>query len=194
MKKNKMGAHDLTQGETASAVPQADAEPDSPGNDFVLDIDLRAEAWRPFVAPLTTHMRHLVASLGLPCVEISLVLGDDALLAQLNGDYRGKNKPTNVLSFPALDADAAAQLAPGMILGDIVMSFDSLAKEAQQSGRALSAHAAHLLTHGLLHLLGYDHQTEAEAEIMERLETQLLSAAGLPDPYDETDMTAGAPG
>ena len=192
MKKNKMGAHDLTQAETGSATPQADAEPDSPSDDFVLDIDMRAEAWRPFIAPLTAHMRHLVAALGLPCVEISLVLGDDALLAQLNGDYRGKDKPTNVLSFPALDADAAAQLVPGMILGDIVMSFDTLAEEAQQSGRALSAHAAHLLTHGLLHLLGHDHQTEAEAGIMETLETQLLCAAGLPDPYGETDMTAEA--
>ena len=178
-----MGAHEVTQGETGQAAPPADAEPDSPSDDFILDIDMRLAAWQPFIAPLTAHTRHVVTALGLPFVEISLVLGDDALLAQLNADYRGKHKPTNVLSFPALDDDGLAELAPGMMLGDIVMSFDTLSREARDAERSLAAHAAHLLTHGLLHLLGHDHESAAEAEAMEALETQLLTAVGLPDPY-----------
>lgn len=180
---------------TCEGVPQDDAEPDSPA--FILDIDCRLDAWRVFEADLRAHAGFLVAALNLPMVEFSLVLGDDALLARLNETYRGKTGATNVLSFPALDMAApfgeagAPALAPGTLLGDIVMSFDTLAREAEAAQTSLSGHALHLFTHGFLHLLGYDHQAEAAAQLMEGLETRLLLAAGLPDPYAENEREQG---
>ena len=182
-----------------------DAEPDSPasqnealeGAGLTLDIDMRAEAWQPFVDDLKAHAAFLVAALGLPPVEVSLVLGDDALLARLNADYRDKQGPTNVLSFPALDlspqmaSQKSAGLFAGALLGDIVMSFDTLAREAQAGEKSLTAHSLHLFTHGLLHLLGHDHMAEEEAARMEALETELLLAAGLDDPYGLRDTQAG---
>lgn len=175
------------------SICQDDAEPDSPA--ITLDIDVRAEAWRPFIADLRAHADYLARALGLPCVELSLVLGDDALLAQLNETYRDKAGPTNVLSFPALDmaADAAGALMTGALLGDIVMSFDTLAREAEAGEKSLTAHALHLLTHGFLHLLGHDHMEDAQAHRMERLETELLVAVGLADPYgEEADKGVGS--
>lgn len=162
-------------------------EPDSPAPELTLDIDMRASAWQPFIDELHAHGAFLAQALGLPPVELSLVLGDDALLAQLNTAYRDKDGPTNVLSFPALDImpDAAATVLPGALLGDIVMSFDTLAREAEAANKALSAHAVHLLTHGLLHLLGHDHMEEDAATRMEALESRLLLAAGYDDPYRE---------
>lgn len=183
-----------------------DAEPDSPGPideglaGLTLDIDMRAAAWQPFIADLEAHAVYLASALALPPVEVSLVLGDDALLATLNGDYRDKTGPTNVLSFPALDLqpqtgaasdDKGAGLFAGALLGDIVMSFDTLAREAQEGGISLTAHSLHLFTHGLLHLLGHDHMAEDEAARMETLETELLLAAGLDDPYGPRDTAAG---
>ena len=180
-----------------------DAEPDSPApinpalrdTGLTLDIDLRAAAWQPFVADIQTHAAFLATALALPPVEVSLVLGDDALLAALNAEYRAKTGPTNVLSFPALDLlpDAPPSgLFAGALLGDIVMSFDTLAREAQDGGISLSAHSLHLFTHGLLHLLGHDHMAEEEAARMEGLETKLLLAAGLDDPYTARKGGAGA--
>ena len=174
-----------------------DAEPDSPASQnealdeagLTLDIDMRAESWQPFLDDLKAHAAFLAAALGLPPVEVSLVLGDDALLARLNADYRDQQGPTNVLSFPALDlqpqmaSEKGAGLFAGALLGDIVMSFDTLAREAQAGEKSLTAHGLHLLTHGLLHLLGHDHMAEDEAAVMEALETKLLLAAGLDDPY-----------
>lgn len=170
-----------------------DAEPDSPDvtdKGVTLDIDMRADAWQPFIDDLRMHAAFLAEALRLPPVEVSLVLGDDDLLAQLNGDYRDKQGPTNVLSFPALDfatpfkkEAGAVGLFAGALLGDIVMSFDTLAREAQDGGKSLTAHALHLLTHGFLHLLGHDHIEDKEAALMEGLETELLLAAGLDDPY-----------
>ncbi len=182
-----------------------DAEPDSPGSlqepsgpqaGVTLDIDMRAADWQPFIADIEAHAAYLAQALGLPPVEISLVLGDDALLAQLNETYRDKTGPTNVLSFPAMDLtpsadDLPAALLPGSMLGDIVMSFDTLAREAHEGGKSLTAHALHLLTHGLLHLLGHDHMQDAEAARMEGLESELLRAAGLDDPYAAPATDAG---
>ena len=168
------------------AVLQDDAEPDSPTGP-VFDIDMRAAPWQPFIDDLRAHMRYLTDALALPAVEISLVLGDDALLATLNEEYRGKAGPTNVLSFPALDMTPQDmdRLMPGALLGDVVMSFDTLAREAQAGEKSLTAHALHLLTHGVLHLLGHDHMHEAQAREMETLETALLTAVGLDDPYGD---------
>lgn len=106
---------------------------------------------------------------------------DAAESAELNTQYRSKNYPTNVLSFPAQPLPAGVRLRPS--LGDLVLCVEVVRREAQIQGKPLEAHWAHLLLHGLLHLLGYDHETPAEASIMETLEQDLLTQLGYPNPY-----------
>ncbi len=111
---------------------------------------------------------------GAACVALS----SDDEVAKLNGAYRGKPAPTNVLSFPAPEADEQIRF-----LGDIGLAAETVAREAQEQGVPLVDHLQHLVVHGLLHLQGYDHQTEAEAEIMEALEVRILGRLGIADPY-----------
>lgn len=149
--------------------------------------------------------------------EMSLVLADDDTVHELNRTYRGKDKPTNVLSFalhadgeggsagddddfaddgyehdPDGEDDAEAGedddfLSPGpavpVLLGDVILAFETVEREAREQNKAFADHLTHLVTHGVLHLLGYDHIEDAEAEQMERLETQILSGFGIADPY-----------
>jgi probable rRNA maturation factor len=118
-----------------------------------------------------------------PDSEVTVLLTDDAEVKVLNADFRGKDKPTNVLSFPA-----PAFARPH--LGDVALAHETCAREAAEQGKALAAHLSHLVAHGVLHLVGWDHQTEAEAEAMEGLERTILAGLGIPDPYaapDETD-------
>ena len=114
--------------------------------------------------------------------EISLLLGDDEAVRALNRAWRGKDKATNVLSFPANPHPGMPGPQP---LGDIALAFETVAREAEIEGKTLADHAAHLIVHGVLHLLGYDHETEAEAEIMEALEVEALARLGIADPYRE---------
>lgn len=119
-------------------------------------------------------------------VEISVTLASDARIRELNARYRGRDRPTNVLSFPAL---TAAELGPALaapipvLLGDILLAFETVREEAARQGKTLEAHLGHLLVHGVLHLLGHDHQREREALVMEALERRILARLGLPDPY-----------
>ena len=121
--------------------------------------------------------------------ELSLVLGDDALVRGLNRLYRRKDAPTNVLSFPALtDAErarAARARKPGRpaLLGDVVVAFETSRREAAALGKPLADHLAHLVVHGTLHLLGYDHALARDAARMERLEAAVLAGLGIADPY-----------
>jgi probable rRNA maturation factor len=125
---------------------------------------LRAAAWRP----------------GPAGAELSLVLGDDAGMRALNRHWRGQDKPTNVLSFPAGAAPAGA---PALI-GDVVLAFETVRREANEQGKPLADHLAHLVVHGVLHLIGYDHEEARAARRMERLEVAILAALGIADPYD----------
>jgi len=113
--------------------------------------------------------------------EIALLACDDARIAALNADFRGKPQATNVLSWPA--ADLAPGDAPPAELGDIAIAFDTCQREAAEQGKPFAAHVTHLLVHATLHLLGYDHQNDADAAQMERLEVEVLGKLGLPDPY-----------
>ena len=108
--------------------------------------------------------------------ELTLLLTDDARMQTLNARFRGKDAPTNVLAFPAVSN-------PGGYLGDVAIAFGVAEGEAAVAGISLSAHAQHLAVHGVLHLLGYDHMTEAEARIMEPLEIAVLKELAIPDPY-----------
>lgn len=115
--------------------------------------------------------------------EFSLMLGDDDLLHQLNRDYRGQDKPTNVLSFAALEAGEPSVTQPVISLGDVAIAYETTVAEAREQGKTLSAHLSHLVVHGVLHLLGYDHLKQAQAEEMESLEIAVLARFGLSDPY-----------
>lgn len=110
---------------------------------------------------------------------VTIVLSDDDEIKALNNDYRGKNKPTNVLSFPD-DAtiDGIKQL------GDIILAYETIVKEAKVQGKTLKDHVTHLTVHGVLHLLGFDHEIEKEAQIMELCEISILRGMGIANPYE----------
>ncbi len=112
--------------------------------------------------------------------ELAIVLTDDSAIRALNRDWRGMDKPTNVLSFPG-GGNAPDDEAPH--LGDVIIAYETTAREAQEEGKSLADHLTHLTVHGYLHLLGYDHETDGEAEAMERLESVILARLGVPDPY-----------
>ena len=113
--------------------------------------------------------------------ELSLYFTDDETIRALNAEWRGKNRPTNVLSFPA--ADIGRGDVPGPLLGDVVLAFETVSREAHDSGKPLADHVSHLIVHGFLHLLGYDHETETDAVQMETLETAILGKLAIADPY-----------
>jgi probable rRNA maturation factor len=110
-----------------------------------------------------------------------VVLTDDAAMRRLNAKWRDKDKPTNVLSFPAFPLKPGAPLPP--MLGDIVLAEETVSREAELADKPLDHHITHLIVHGFLHLVGHDHENEAEAGIMEELERRALARLAIPDPY-----------
>jgi probable rRNA maturation factor len=144
--------------------------------DWPAGLEARAEA----------AARAAIAAAGAPlagAAELSIVLTDDAEQRTLNRDWRGIDKPTNVLSFPQL-----APFAPlAGLMGDVVLARETLAREAAEQGLGLADHFTHLVVHGVLHILGYDHLEADEALAMERLETQILASLGVADPYAEEE-------
>ncbi len=114
---------------------------------------------------------------------VVLALADDATVRNLNRQFRGKDRPTNVLSFPS-----GEEPGTGAALGDVVLAVETLEREAADEGKAPGDHFAHLAIHGILHLLGYDHESDEDAERMERLETAILADLGIEDPYAETEV------
>lgn len=136
------------------------------------------EPIRQAAAALVGHQRLTLAK----GREASVVLGSDALVRRLNRTYRGKDAATNVLSFP-YQTPPGAGLEDGAYLGDVVLAVETVRLEAAERGIEPVHHLQHLVVHGLLHLLGYDHQTDADAEAMEGLEAEILTAVGVDDPY-----------
>jgi probable rRNA maturation factor len=139
-------------------------------------------------AAAVAHSRHAMLAESTVPAEISLKLTSDSEVQSLNRDYRGKDKPTNVLSFPMLAPDLLDQVADGdeieLLLGDVVLAHGICSCEAAERGIAVETHAAHLIVHGTLHLLGYDHEIgEAEADEMEAVERRALASLGIADPY-----------
>jgi probable rRNA maturation factor len=154
---------------------------------LTVDILIESDAWQRLPEAEDVARRAIAAAADSSAAvrsrkaEISVLFCDDETIAVLNGRWRGQEKPTNVLSFPALPVQGAAphEKAP---LGDIAIAYETLMREAGESGKAASAHLAHLVVHGFLHLLGYDHQTDDEAERMECLERDILARIGVADP------------
>jgi probable rRNA maturation factor len=146
------------------------------------DIQVQSPLWDDQPAAVATVRAAIAAAAGLVAAdgELSVVLTDDAAIAKLNRDWRGIDKPTNVLSFPA-----SAPKLEGLpvLLGDVIVAYETLAREAAAEDKPILHHLAHLMVHGYLHLLGYDHQTDSEADTMERLEREILSFLRIADPY-----------
>ncbi|WP_411034626.1 rRNA maturation RNase YbeY [Shinella sp. BYT-45] len=115
--------------------------------------------------------------------EVSLVFTNDAEIRGINAQWRNQDKPTNVLSFPASPLTPGKM--PGPMLGDIIFAQETLTREAADLGKSFDDHLTHLMVHGFLHLFGYDHMEDEEAEKMERLETRILAELGLSDPYGD---------
>jgi probable rRNA maturation factor len=119
-------------------------------------------------------------------VELGVTLADDANQRQLNRDYRGLDKPTNVLAFPVWEPGTRLPSGAPVLLGDVVLAWESVAREAAEQEKPIGDHLVHLTVHGVLHLLGYDHLTGFEAAAMESLERSILAELGVPDPYRDT--------
>ncbi|MBP3402503.1 MAG: rRNA maturation RNase YbeY [Alphaproteobacteria bacterium] len=115
--------------------------------------------------------------------EVSVLLADDVAIHALNKTYRGIDRPTNVLSFAALD-DADEPIVDPLLLGDIVVAFETTKREAEEQKISMADHLFHLIVHGVLHLIGYDHMTDADAAEMEALEIEILARNGMENPYD----------
>lgn len=150
------------------------------------DITIEDERWNEDAAIADLVRRAVETALaeakpGAAGAQVSVLLGDDARLRTLNRTFRGQDKPTNVLSFPAA-------AAPGQrLLGDIALAYDTVAREARDERKRLADHAAHLAVHGLLHLVGHDHDEEQAAVRMETLERRILARLGIADPYAAND-------
>ena len=159
--------------------------------DIEIDVALEDDRWNGVAPDLDAFVARAVEA-GVAIapnapawpVEVSVVLTDDSVVQALNRTWRGRDKPTNVLSFPA-----AAQPVPDgapVPLGDVVLAYDTMLRESGEQSKPLADHLAHLLVHGTLHLLGQDHETgEAEADAMEALEVAALRTLGVPDPYGD---------
>ncbi len=152
--------------------------------DLSIDIIVEHDAWSalPDLEELVRHAASAALAEAEGNVasgtELSVVFCDDAFIRVLNRDWREKDTPTNVLSFPADDT------ARELTLGDLVIAYETTAREAEEEGKSLRDHAIHLVVHGLLHLVGYDHETDGEAEDMERRETRALARLGISCPYE----------
>jgi probable rRNA maturation factor len=145
----------------------------------MIDVELEAQAWREALADAEAQaVEAAQAALELAGRRgvVAVLLTDDAAVADLNARFRGKDQPTNVLSFPA-------PANPEGLLGDIALAYETCAREAVEQGKTLAAHLQHLVAHGVLHLVGYEHDVDADAEIMEALERRILAALGVADPY-----------
>ena len=162
---------------------------------MTVDTIIEDPRWGDIAALAQTATDATLERLGLEpsAFEISLLACDDARIAALNADFRDKAQPTNVLSWPSNERGTTT---PGEMplppqpghdseLGDIAIAYDTCAREAAAAGKSMADHTLHLLVHGTLHLLGFDHERDCDATLMEGLETEILGKLGLSDPYKE---------
>jgi len=170
-------------------VPPLDASTETePAQRLSLALVAEDGDWHRFGAVAATIERAGIALANAPEIavpdgsEASIVLGNDALVRRLNARYRGKDAATNVLAFP-FQRPPGGPCAANAYLGDVVLAAETVLREADEQAIEPAHHLQHLVVHGLLHLLGYDHETGATAKQMERLETAILASIGVGDPY-----------
>lgn len=182
---------------TSNNQPRAEDPPLSPGVTLEADIEINLQAWPTLGAQAEALCRQMAEAAFDEAIrtgtvdigdarraELSIRLTDDAELQTLNRDYRNQNKPTNVLSFAALDHDGPDLMAGApLFLGDIAIAAETVAREASEQDKSLLDHLRHMIVHGVLHLLGFDHERDDEAEEMEELERHILANQGVADPY-----------
>jgi probable rRNA maturation factor len=163
----------------------------------ITEILVTAECWHAEAQAEAAIQRAIataaeIADADLGEAELAVMLTDDAGIRTLNSNWRGIDKPTNVLSFPALPptGPVGPDDAPRM-LGDIAIAYQTTRREADDEQKPFDHHLSHLAVHGFLHLIGYDHENDEDAEDMESLETEILAQLGIPDPYAERDSSAG---
>jgi probable rRNA maturation factor len=147
--------------------------------------------WQALATGAAAALARIATELANPRLSASILFTSDAEVHALNREWRGKDKPTNVLSFPMLDRAELLALAkdgPPEMLGDIALALETCTREAADKGISLEAHTAHLIIHGLLHLAGHDHETsQQDATAMEALEIKALALMGIADPYGDAD-------
>lgn len=145
--------------------------------------------WEDLATRAAAALASVAPELANPRLSVSLLFADDAEVHALNREWRGKDKPTNVLSFPMLEREDLLDLpaaGPPELLGDIALALETCTREADDKGLPLDHHAAHLIVHGLLHLAGHDHEiSPADARTMELLEIKALALLGIADPYGD---------
>lgn len=165
----------------------------SAAQDIQIDISLQDPVWEsvPDVMKIVeVAARTAVTMAPQPdrikskALEVSVLLANDDLLRVLNREYRGKDNPTNVLSFASLDSEDFF-IGDVVGLGDVAVSFQTIDREAQDEGKFFKDHLTHLVVHGCLHLLGYDHKEEGQAIIMEAIEIRILEKLGVQNPYTD---------
>jgi|ERR1700688_4537439 len=153
-----------------------------------IDIQVQSPLWdaQPLAAQTVRDaITAAAAKIARSSGEVSVVLTDDASIGKLNREWRGVDKPTNVLSFPISKTKAGGG---DWILGDIVIAYETLAQECDVKGVIFLHHLAHLTVHGFLHLIGYDHLNDSDAEAMESLESKIMRSMKMPDPYLGRDL------
>lgn len=157
---------------------------------FSADLQVPVAAWHDAVPQLPALAQQVLEGvsdlLDITPGEVALVFTDDAAVQVLNREYRQKDAPTNVLSFALMDGDedeAFYDLTDATVYGDVVIALETMQREALEQDKDLKAHVMHLMTHGVLHLLGFDHITDEEAQEMEDLEREILDKLGVSDPY-----------
>src|ERR1700690_1836632 len=166
--------------------------PNRPAPGPSIDIQIQSPLWdaQPLAAQTVRDaIAAAAATLSTADNEVSILLTDDKAIRLLNREWRGIDKPTNVLSFPAATTKASIRMP---LFGDIVMAYETLKRECDDEDRIFLHHLAHLTVHGFLHLIGYDHQVEAQAEEMEGIESKIMTRLQMPDPYLARDLNRDA--
>ena len=156
-----------------------------------IDIDVQNSDWKTNIQNIENLTRSAIdnaLSIAMDShqqMEISIVLSDDIFIQNLNKTYRQKDAPTNVLSFPMTEIEDFEESTPFISLGDIIVSFDTIKRESDEQNKPIEHHYIHMLVHGCLHLLHFDHENDEDAEIMESKEIEILEQLGIKNPYED---------
>ena len=158
---------------------------------YDIDITIQNKNWLKQIENIEAYSKKVITGIlrkisnNVEHTEISIVLADNVFIQNLNKEYRHKDKPTNVLSFPITEPDEAMNNIPFLALGDIIIALETIQNEAKDQNKSIQDHFTHMLVHGCLHLFHYDHFTDVQALEMEALEIEILDGLGIKNPYED---------